>query len=82
MIKVIRMWLLWYVPVSIALLAATIFAAGFYSFVRGNIGEAVTGFTAIYAEVLSIAESQHTLEDVYLELIGEDVEAHKKADPP
>jgi len=34
------------------------------------------------ADVLSIAESQHTLEDVYLELIGEDVEAHKKADPP
>src|SRR5690242_11520212 len=27
------------------------------------------------ADVLSIAESQHTLEDVYLELIGEDVEA-------
>jgi ABC-2 type transport system ATP-binding protein len=27
------------------------------------------------ADVLSIAESQHSLEDVYLELIGEDVEA-------
>jgi ABC-2 type transport system ATP-binding protein len=27
------------------------------------------------ADVLSIAESQHTLEDVYLELINEDVEA-------
>jgi len=37
-----RRILLWYVPVSIALLAAAIFAAGFYSFVRGNIGEAVT----------------------------------------
>ena len=34
------------------------------------------------ADVLSIAESQHTLEDVYLELIGEDVEAHEKAGPP
>ncbi len=30
------------------------------------------------ADVLSIAESQHTLEDVYLELIGEDVEAGKQ----
>ena len=29
------------------------------------------------ADVLSIAESQHTLEDVYLELINEDVEAGK-----
>jgi ABC-2 type transport system ATP-binding protein len=27
------------------------------------------------ADVLSIAESQHSLEDVYLELIDEDVEA-------
>ncbi len=30
------------------------------------------------ADVLSIAESQHTLEDVYLELIDEDVEAGKQ----
>jgi ABC-2 type transport system ATP-binding protein len=30
------------------------------------------------ADVLSIAESQHTLEDVYLELINEDVEAGKQ----
>lgn len=30
------------------------------------------------ADVLSIAESQHTLEDVYLELINEDVEASKQ----
>jgi ABC-2 type transport system ATP-binding protein len=30
------------------------------------------------ADVLSIAESQHTLEDVYLELIAEDVEAGKQ----
>src|SRR5438874_7075171 len=40
--RAMRRILLWYVPVSIALLAAAIFAAGFYSFVRGNIGEAVT----------------------------------------
>ncbi len=31
------------------------------------------------ADVLSIAVSQHTLEDVYLELIDEDVEAGTKA---
>ncbi len=34
------------------------------------------------ADVLSIAESQHTLEDVYLELIGEDVEAGREAGKP
>ena len=30
------------------------------------------------ADVLSIAESQHSLEDVYLELIDEDVEAETR----
>ena len=30
------------------------------------------------ADVLSIAESRHSLEDVYLELIGEDVEAARR----
>jgi ABC-2 type transport system ATP-binding protein len=30
------------------------------------------------ADVLSIAESRHSLEDVYLELIGEDVEARRR----
>jgi ABC-2 type transport system ATP-binding protein len=30
------------------------------------------------ADVLSIGESQHSLEDVYLELIDEDVEAHRR----
>jgi ABC-2 type transport system ATP-binding protein len=30
---------------------------------------------AANADVLSIAESQHSLEDVYLQLIDEDVEA-------
>jgi ABC-2 type transport system ATP-binding protein len=33
---------------------------------------------AVGADVLSIAESQHTLEDVYLDLINEDVEAGKQ----
>ena len=28
------------------------------------------------ADVLTIGETQHSLEDVYLELIAEDVEAH------
>jgi len=30
------------------------------------------------ADVLSIAESQHTLEDVYLELIDQDQEARRR----
>ena len=34
--------------------------------------------TAVGADVLSIAESHHSLEDVYLELINEDVEAGTK----
>lgn len=36
---------------------------------------ATRALAACGADVLSIAESQHSLEDVYLELIGEDVEA-------
>jgi hypothetical protein len=32
--------------------------------------------------VLSIAESHHSLEDVYLELINEDVEAQRTASAP
>jgi ABC-2 type transport system ATP-binding protein len=31
----------------------------------------------IGADVLSISEAQHSLEDVYLELVDEDVEARK-----
>jgi ABC-2 type transport system ATP-binding protein len=30
------------------------------------------------ADILSIAESRHSLEDVYLELIDEDVEAKRR----
>ncbi|MGO9753918.1 MAG: hypothetical protein ACLP8S_14840 [Solirubrobacteraceae bacterium] len=30
------------------------------------------------ADILSIAESHHSLEDVYLELIDEDVEARRR----
>ena len=33
---------------------------------------------AVGADVLAIGESQHTLEDVYLELISEDVEANRR----
>ena len=36
---------------------------------------ATRALVAAGADVLSIAESQHSLEDVYLELIDEDVEA-------
>jgi lysophospholipase L1-like esterase len=37
----VRKLLYWYVPVGAALIAAAVFADGFYSFVRGNIGTAV-----------------------------------------
>jgi ABC-2 type transport system ATP-binding protein len=36
----------------------------------------VRGLVHVGADVLTIGESQHSLEDVYLELIAEDVEAH------
>ena len=36
---------------------------------------ATRALVAANADVLSIAESQHSLEDVYLQLIDEDVEA-------
>jgi ABC-2 type transport system ATP-binding protein len=39
--------------------------------------EVVRGLVKAGADVLSIGETQHSLEDVYLELIAEDVEAHK-----
>jgi ABC-2 type transport system ATP-binding protein len=38
--------------------------------------EVVRGLVNAGADVLTIAETQHSLEDVYLELIAEDVEAH------
>jgi len=39
--------------------------------------EVVRGLVRAEADVLTIGETQHSLEDVYLELIAEDVEAHK-----
>jgi ABC-2 type transport system ATP-binding protein len=39
-------------------------------------------FVAAGADVLSIAESQHSLEDVYLELMNDDVEARMEAVTP
>jgi ABC-2 type transport system ATP-binding protein len=39
--------------------------------------EVVRGLVNAGADVLTIGETQHSLEDVYLELIAEDVEAHK-----
>ena len=41
-----RRFLLWQLPLGIALIATVIFAAGFYSFLRGDIGEAVAPPTA------------------------------------
>jgi ABC-2 type transport system ATP-binding protein len=40
--------------------------------------EVTRGLVAAGADVLSIGEAQHSLEDVYLELMDEDVEAHAK----
>jgi ABC-2 type transport system ATP-binding protein len=39
--------------------------------------EVVRGLVNAGADVLTVGETQHSLEDVYLELIAEDVEAHK-----
>jgi ABC-2 type transport system ATP-binding protein len=39
--------------------------------------EVVRALVNAGADVLSIGETQHSLEDVYLELIADDVEAHK-----
>jgi ABC-2 type transport system ATP-binding protein len=39
--------------------------------------EVTRGLVGVGADVLSIREAQHSLEDVYLELINEDVEARK-----
>ena len=39
--------------------------------------EVTRGLVAAGADVLSISEAQHSLEDVYLELIDEDVEARR-----
>jgi ABC-2 type transport system ATP-binding protein len=39
--------------------------------------EVVRGLVHAGADVLTIGETQHSLEDVYLEFIAEDVEAHK-----
>ena len=38
----------------------------------------VRALVAAGADVLSIGESRHSLEDVYLEWIGEDAEAHRR----
>ena len=39
--------------------------------------EVARGLVSAGADVLSIAEARHSLEDVYLELVGEDVEARR-----
>ena len=36
-----RRFFLWHLPLATALIATAIFAAGFYSFLRGDIGERV-----------------------------------------
>jgi lysophospholipase L1-like esterase len=41
-----RRFLLWYLPLATALIATAIFGAGFYSFLRGDIGEPVAPVTA------------------------------------
>ena len=44
---------------------------------RAAAPEVVRGLVNAGADVITIGETQHSLEDVYLELIAEDVEAHK-----
>jgi ABC-2 type transport system ATP-binding protein len=44
---------------------------------RAAAPEVIRGLVTAGADVLTIGETQHSLEDVYLELIAEDVEAHK-----
>jgi len=44
---------------------------------RNAAPEVTRGLVGIGADVLSIGEAQHSLEDVYLELLSEDVEARK-----
>jgi ABC-2 type transport system ATP-binding protein len=44
---------------------------------RSAAPEVVRGLVDVGADVLTIGETKHSLEDVYLELIAEDVEAHK-----
>jgi ABC-2 type transport system ATP-binding protein len=38
--------------------------------------EVTRALVAAGADVLSLSEAQHSLEDVYLELVDDDVEAH------
>jgi ABC-2 type transport system ATP-binding protein len=45
---------------------------------RAAAPEIVRGLVAAHADVLSVAESRHSLEDVYLQLIEEDVEAARR----
>jgi ABC-2 type transport system ATP-binding protein len=45
---------------------------------RAAAPEVTRGLVSAEADVLSIGEVQHSLEDVYLELIDEDVEARKQ----
>src|ERR1051325_585129 len=50
-----RRALLWYVPVGVALLSGAVFAAGFYWFVRGDIGENVVATPAVIERQRSAA---------------------------
>ena len=45
---------------------------------RAAAPEVVRGLVKAGADVLTIGEAQHSLEDVYLELIAEDVEVHER----
>src|SRR5438132_14240030 len=42
----VRRFLYWYVPVAAALIAAAVFADGFYSYIRGDVGAAVNVLSA------------------------------------
>jgi lysophospholipase L1-like esterase len=44
-LRAVRRFLVWHLPLAIAVVAAAVFAGGFYSFLSGNTGEAVAPVT-------------------------------------
>lgn len=87
-----RRFLLWYLPLTIALIATAIFGAGFYSFLRGDIGVPVAPVTApiranapsvkIVPLVLGDSLARGQGDDTGLGIGGRLVEELKKAHVP
>jgi lysophospholipase L1-like esterase len=87
-----RRFLLWYLPFATALIATAIFGAGFYSFLRGDIGQPVAPVTApiradapsakIVPLVLGDSLARGQGDDTGLGIGGRLVEELKKAHVP